>query len=59
MNGVTFFQVSFPLSFIKALIELQVRAWLDTSKMHLNRLTLNKMIFCSFQSEGNILILMI
>lgn len=46
------------LSFIKALIELKIRAWLDTSNMHLNRFILNKMIFFSSRAaEGNILIL--
>lgn len=56
MNGRAFFQVPFPLSFIKALIELKFRAWLDTSNMHVSRFILKEMTFFSFQAaEGNIL----
>ena len=59
MNGRAFFQVSFPPSFIKALVELKFRAWLDTSNMHLNRFILSNTIFFSFQAaEGKTLILM-
>lgn len=58
MNGAAFLPVSFPLSFIKALIELQFRAWLDTSNMHLNRFILNEIIFFSPQTKWNTLVLM-